>query len=151
MRSKTNPLTRWLLATLIVAGLTAGAAWAAEGKVNINEADAGPADPGIVPDDVIYATDPNETVDLVSTITAFGTSSNFNGAYALDADFNPAFLAESGSGYGLDHIVQLGFVDLGAGFATGYESFSFKIKSDDLPNNTIVVKLEQGVSTATCC
>jgi len=40
--------------------------------------------------------------------------------------------------------VQLGFVDLGAGFATGYESFSFKIKSDNLPNNTIIVKLEQG-------
>jgi beta-glucanase (GH16 family) len=103
-----------------------------------------PSDPGIVPEDVIYATDPGEMVDLVATITAFGTTSMFDGAYALDADFNPAFLAQSGNGYGLDNIVQLGFVDLGAGFASGYGSFSFKIKSDDLPNNTIIVKLEQG-------
>ncbi|MCJ7592669.1 MAG: hypothetical protein MUO51_15095, partial [Woeseiaceae bacterium] len=72
------------------------------------------------------------------------TSSMFDGAYALDADFNPAFLAQSGSGYGLDNIVQLGFVGLTPGFASGYESFSFKIKSADLPNNTIIVKLEQG-------
>ena len=79
-----------------------------------------------------------------ATITAFGTTSMFDGAYALDADFNPSFQATSGSGYGLDNIVQLGFVDLAAGFASGYGSFSFKIKSSDLPNNTIIVKLEQG-------
>jgi len=99
---------------------------------------------GVIPEDVIYATDPGEMVDLVATITAFGTTSTFDGAYALDADFNPSFQATSGNGYGLDNIVQLGFVDLGAGFASGYESFSFKIKSSDLPNNTIIVKLEQG-------
>ncbi|MDJ0938375.1 MAG: family 16 glycosylhydrolase [Woeseiaceae bacterium] len=104
----------------------------------------GPADPGLIPDDVIYATDPNETVDLVTTISPFGTTSQFEGMYALDPDFNPAFEAQSGSGYGLDNIVQLGFVDLPMGFATGYESFLFKIKSDDLPGNTIVVKLEGG-------
>ncbi|MDJ0938376.1 MAG: hypothetical protein QNJ00_01300, partial [Woeseiaceae bacterium] len=103
-----------------------------------------PADPGLIPDDVIYATDPNETVDLVTTITPFGTTSAFDGAYALDPDFNPAFEARSGSGYGLDNIVQLGFIDLPMGFATGYESFSFKIKSSDLPGNTVVVKLEGG-------
>ena len=38
MRSKTTHLTRTLLAALLVAGLGAGAAWSAEGKVNINEA-----------------------------------------------------------------------------------------------------------------
>jgi len=104
----------------------------------------GGAGTGVVPDDVVYATDPGEMVDLATTITAFGTSSTFDGAYALDADFNPAFQAISGSGYGLDHIVQLGFIGLPQGFATGYESFSFKIKSADLPGNTVVVKLEGG-------
>jgi beta-glucanase (GH16 family) len=103
-----------------------------------------PADPGIIPDDVIYATDQDEVVDLVTTVVAFGTSTTLDGSYALDADFKPAFLAQSGDGYGLDNIAQLGFIDLPAGFATGYESFIFKIKSDDLPNNTIIVKLEGG-------
>ena len=104
----------------------------------------GPADPGIIPDDVIYATDPGETVDLVATVSPFGTSSMFNGTYALDADFNPAFETLSGTGYGIPHIAQLGFIDLPAGFATDYETFSFKIKSADLPGNKVTVKLEGG-------
>ena len=103
-----------------------------------------PADPGIVPDDVMYATDPGEAVDLVATVSAFGTTSQFDGAYALDADFNPAFEVISGTGYGIPHIAQLGLVDLPAAFATGYESFSFKIKSADLPGNLVTVKLEGG-------
>ena len=103
-----------------------------------------PALPGIVPDDVIYATDPGETVDLTTTITAFGTTSQFEGNYTLDADFNPSFEAQSGSGYGLDHILQLGFIGLPAGFTSAYDEVLFKIKSSDLPNNSIEVKFEQG-------
>ena len=103
-----------------------------------------PADPGIIPDDVIYASDPDETVDLVATVSAFGTTSTFDGEYALDADFNPAFETISGTGYSIPHIAQLGLIDLPAGFATGYESFSFKIKSADLPGNSILVKLQSG-------
>jgi beta-glucanase (GH16 family) len=103
-----------------------------------------PADPGIIPDDVIYASDPGETVDLVATVSAFGTTSQFDGAYDQDADFNPAFEVVSGTGYGIPHIAQLGLIDLPAGFATGYESFSFKIKSANLPGNLITVKLQNG-------
>jgi len=109
-----------------------------------NPAGGGGADPGIIPEDVIYATDPGEVIDLVATVSAFGTTSQFDGAYALDADFNPAFEVVSGTGYGIPHIAQLGLVDLPVGFATGYGSFSFKIKSDDLPGNLITVKLEAG-------
>jgi len=83
-------------------------------------------------------------IDLVATVSAFGTTSQFDGAYALDADFNPAFEVVSGTGYGIPHIAQLGLVDLPVGFATDYGSFSFKIKSDDLPGNLITVKLEAG-------
>ena len=104
----------------------------------------GGADPGVVPDDVIYATDPGEVIDLVATVSAFGTTSQFDGAYALDADFNPSFEVISGTGYGIPHIAQLGLVGLPAGFAADYESFSFKIKSADLPGNLITVKLEAG-------
>jgi hypothetical protein len=109
-----------------------------------NPAGGGGADPGIIPEDVIYATDPGEVIDLVATVSAFGTTSQFDGAYALDADFNPAFEVVSGTGYGIPHIAQLGLIDLPAGFATGYGSFVFKIKSADLPGNLITVKLEAG-------
>ncbi|MEM8684367.1 MAG: family 16 glycosylhydrolase [Pseudomonadota bacterium] len=103
-------------------------------------------DPGLIPDDVIYATDPGEMVDLVTTITAFGTTSQFEGNFTSDPDFSPVFEARSGNGYGLDNIVQLGFIGLTAGFATGYDEFLFKIKSSDLPGNSIEVKLEGGGS-----
>jgi len=115
--------------------------------IGFNNGSGGPppgADPGVVPDDVIYATDPGEVIDLVATVSAFGTTSQFDGAYALDADFNPSFEVISGTGYGIPHIAQLGLVGLPAGFAADYESFSFKIKSADLPGNLITVKLEAG-------
>ncbi|MDX2412135.1 MAG: glycoside hydrolase family 16 protein [Woeseiaceae bacterium] len=96
--------------------------------IGFSSAGGGGADSGIIPEDVIYATDPGEAADLAATVSAFGTTSQFDGAYALDADFNPAFEVISGTGYGIPHIAQLGLVGLPAGFATGYESCSFKIK-----------------------
>jgi len=101
-----------------------------------------PADPGTIPDDVIYASDPNEIVDIVfgvdyTDFTPFGSGSVFDGEYAGDADFSPAFAVTTGNGYGAQ-VGQVGFLGFAAGFATGYATLDFKAKG--LNNDLIRVK-----------
>ena len=101
-----------------------------------------PADPGTIPDDVIYASDPNEMVDFVFGVdytgfTPFDSGSVFDGEYAGDADFSPAFAVTSGDGYGAQ-VGQFAIVGFAAGFANGYGTLDFKAKR--LNNDLIRVK-----------
>ena len=101
-----------------------------------------PADPGTVPDVVIYATDPDVPVDLefgvdYTGFEPFGSGSSFNGDNTSDRDFSPAFAVTTGDGYGAQ-VGQLGIVGFAEGFATGYASLQFKAKN--LSNNLIRVK-----------
>ncbi|MFU8896345.1 MAG: hypothetical protein ACNA8J_08155, partial [Gammaproteobacteria bacterium] len=102
---------------------------------------------GIIPDVVLYATDPAVTIDLVfgedyTALTPFGSGSVFNGNNTSDPDFNPAFSVTTGTGYG-PNIGQLAFVGFDAGFAAGYGTLDFKVKG--MSNDLIRVKfLEAG-------
>jgi beta-glucanase (GH16 family) len=98
---------------------------------------------GVIPDVVLYATDPNETIDLVfgvdyTSIEPFGSGSVFDNNNTSDADYSPAFSVTTGSGYGAN-IGQLAFLGFNAGFASGYATLDFKAKG--LSNNLIRVKL----------
>ena len=102
-----------------------------------------PADPGTIPDDVIYASDPNETVDIVfgvdyTDFSPFGSGSTFDNNVTSDADFNPAFGVTTGDGYGAQ-IGQFAMVGFATGFASGYATLDFKAKG--LNDDVIRVKL----------
>jgi len=91
---------------------------------------AGPGGGGITPEHVVYATDPGVTEDLAPpAIDNFGSGAVFDGAFAGDPDYNPAFQVTSGQNYGAG--VDVGFVAFNgyaAGFAAGYGTFEFKVK-----------------------
>jgi len=89
--------------------------------------DAGGADPGIIPDAVVYASDPNVTVDLAPPVVDdLGSGSTFDFFFAGDADFNPALRVLSGGdpigggGEGGDIAVNGGFE---TGAFDGWERF----------------------------
>jgi hypothetical protein len=85
---------------------------------------------GIIPEAVVYATDPGVTEDLAPpAIDNFGSGAVFNGAFAGDADYNPAFEVVSGEGYGAGaHVGFVAFNGYAAGFAAGFGTFEFKAK-----------------------
>ncbi|NGX15313.1 glycoside hydrolase family 16 protein [Wenzhouxiangella sp. XN24] len=113
-------------------------------RVYSGEESAGePAAPGIIPDDVIYASNPNETVDLVFGVDytgfePFGSGSTFNNNVTFDSSFSPAFGVTTGSGYGAQ-VGQYAIVGFAEGFAAGYERLVFKAKN--LNNDLIRVNL----------
>jgi hypothetical protein len=86
--------------------------------------------PGITPEAVVFATDPGVTEDLAPpAIDNFGSGAVFDGAFAGDADYNPAFQVTSGEGYGAGvHVGFVAFNGYAAGFAAGYGTFEFKAK-----------------------
>jgi hypothetical protein len=92
--------------------------------------DAGGGGVGIIPEAVVYATDPNVIEDLAPPgIDNFGSGATFNAAFALDADFNPAFEVSSGEGYGGGvHVGFVAFTGYPAGFAAGFGTVEFKVK-----------------------
>lgn len=96
------------------------------------EVSNGGADAGITPEAVVYATDPAVTEDLAPPgFDNFGSGAVFNGEFAGDADFNPAFQVTSGEGYGEGvHVGFVAFTGYAAGFAASYETFQFKIKAN---------------------
>ena len=107
------------------------------------EAVGDPAAPGIIPDDVIYASDPGETVDLVFGVDytgfePFGSGSTFNNNVTFDSSFSPVFGVTTGNGYGAQ-IGQFAIVGFADGFAAGYQSLVFKAKN--LNNNLIRLRL----------
>jgi hypothetical protein len=91
---------------------------------------AGPSGGGIIPDAVVYATDPSVVRDLAPpAIDNFGSGAVFNGTFAGDADYNPAFQVTSGQGYGAGvHVGFVAFNGYAAGFAAGFGTFEFKAK-----------------------
>ena len=101
-----------------------------------------PANPGTIPDVVIYATDPNVTVDLefgvdYTGFDPFGSGSAFDNNIMTDPDFSPAFGVTTGDGYGAQ-VGQFAIVGFAAGFATGYGTVDFKAKG--LNNDLIRVR-----------
>ena len=79
----------------------------------------GGADPGIIPDAVVYASDPNVTVDLPPPVVDdLDSGSTFDFFFAGDADFKPALRVISsgggGGGGGID-----GNIVINGGFETG--------------------------------
>jgi hypothetical protein len=85
---------------------------------------------GIIPEAVVYATDPTVVRDLPPPlIDNFGSGAVFNDAFAGDADYNPAFQVTSGEGYSPGvHVGFVAFNGYAAGFAAGFETFEFKVK-----------------------
>ena len=85
---------------------------------------------GIIPEAVVYATDPSVVRDLAPpAIDNFGSGAVFNGTFAGDADYNPAFQVTSGEGYGAGvHVGFVAFNGYAAGFAAGFGTFEFKVK-----------------------
>ena len=111
-----------------------------------------PADPGITPDNVVYATDPGVVEDLAPpAVDNFGSGAAFDLVFAGDADFNPAIQVTSGEGYGAG--VHVGFVAFNGytdGFAAGFENFVFKIKADAANIGAFEVKfINNGDTTQT--
>lgn len=113
-------------------------------RVYSGEETAGePAAPGIIPDDVIYATDPGETVDLVFGVDytgfePFGSGSTFNNNVTSDSSFSPVFGVTTGNGYGAQ-VGQFAIVGFADGFASAYQSLVFKAKN--LNNDLVRVRL----------
>src|SRR6056297_1402 len=87
---------------------------------------------GIIPDNVVYATDPGVTEDLAPAgVDNFGSGAVFDFDFADDPDFNPAIQVTSGEGYGAGvHVGFVAFTGYAAGFAADYENFVFKVKGD---------------------
>jgi len=104
----------------------------------------GPADSpdSIVPEDVIFATDPTVPAEFEFGVDytgyeAFGSGSVFNSTFADDPDFSPVFAVTSGTGYGAN-VGQFGIVGFTAGFASVYETLDFKVKG--MPGDVIRIK-----------
>ena len=104
----------------------------------------GPADSpdSIIPENVIFATDPSVPVDFVFGVDytgfePFGSGSVFNTSFADDPDFNPAIAITSGTGYGAN-IAQFAIVGFAPGFASGFGTLDFKIKG--IPDDLVRVK-----------
>ncbi|NGP54433.1 carbohydrate binding domain-containing protein [Thioalkalivibrio sp. XN8] len=92
----------------------------------------------IIPENVLFATDPNVPVDFVFGVDytgfdPFGSGSVFNTSFADDPDFIPAISITSGTGYGAN-VAQFAIVGFAPGFAAGFGTLDFKIKGipDDL-------------------
>ncbi|MBT8099368.1 MAG: family 16 glycosylhydrolase, partial [Gammaproteobacteria bacterium] len=105
-----------------------------------------PADPGTVPDAVVYATDPAVMEDLgpPGGIQNFGSGAVFDPAFAGDRDFNPVLATTSGDAYDPGN-VQVGFAAFTGymqGFASGFGTLDFKVKG--LPTGEIEVKFFGG-------
>jgi hypothetical protein len=85
---------------------------------------------GIIPEAVVYATDPSVVRDLAPPmIDNFGSGAVFDPVFAGDTDYNPAFRVTSGEGYGGGvHVGFVAFNGYAAGFAAGFGTFEFKAK-----------------------
>jgi len=92
----------------------------------------GSADPGITPDNVVYASDPAVTEDLTPPgFDNFGSGAAFDTMFGGDADFTPSIQVTSGEGYGAGaHTGFIAFTGYSGGFAGGFENFVFKVKAD---------------------
>ncbi len=91
----------------------------------------GGAGTGIVPQNVVYATDPGVTEDLAPAgLDNFGSGAVFDTMFAADADFNPAIQVTSGTDFGGAHVGFIAFTGYAGGFAATFDNFVFKVKAD---------------------
>ena len=103
------------------------------------EPPAAPADPGTIPDTVIYASDPGIVEDLpFPGLDNFGSGATFNTNSMSDSDFSPAIRVSSGTDFGGEDVGFVAFTGYSAGFASGFSTLQFKVKG--LPNDEIEVK-----------
>lgn len=108
-----------------------------------------PADPGITPDNVVYASDPMVIEDLaIVGLNNFGSGATFDAMFAGDADFNPAIQVNSGQDFGGEDVGFIAFTGYGTGFASGFGSFVFKIKADAANLTNFEVKFIGGTDTS---
>ncbi|MFU8833010.1 MAG: carbohydrate binding domain-containing protein, partial [Wenzhouxiangella sp.] len=102
----------------------------------------GGADPGIIPDAVVYASNPNVNVDLPPPVVDdLGSGSTFDFFFAGDADFNPALRVRSGgdTGGGID-----GNIAVNGGFETGtFDGWQ------PFPNNGVLAVVTDNPSSGT--
>ena len=90
------------------------------------------ADPGITPEAIAYSSDPGAVEDLgpPGGIQNFGSGGVFVDMFD-DPDFDKVLQVTSGEGYGAGvHVGFAAFTGYAAGFASGYETFHFKVKAD---------------------
>jgi len=104
----------------------------------------GPGDSAdsIIPENVIFATDPGVAVDFefgvdYTGFEPFGSGSVFNSTFADDPDFSPVFAVTSGAGYGAN-VGQFAIVGFDAGFAAGFATLDFKVKG--MPDDIIRIR-----------
>ncbi len=119
-------------------------------RVYEGEAPFVPADPGITPDNVVYASDPNVTEDLAPpAVESFGSAAVFDFSFTGDPDFDPAIQVTSGEGFGAgNHVGFVAFNGYAAGFAAAYENFVFKVKADAANIGAWEVKFINGGDTS---
>ena len=108
--------------------------------VRVYSGEPPPADPGVTPENAVFVTDPDAVATLAPAgLDNFGSGATFNTTFAGDADFKPTLQVTSGEGYGAGlHVGFVAFVGYNAGFAAGFETFSFKVKG--LPGDELEVK-----------
>jgi hypothetical protein len=109
-------------------GAAAGAKTYFFDDIAVDAGGGGGGGTGIIPEHVVYATDAGVTEDLAPpAIDNFGSGAVFDGAFAGDPDYNPAFQVTSGTGYG-PNVGFVAFNGYAAGFAAGYGTLEFKVK-----------------------
>jgi beta-glucanase (GH16 family) len=116
--------------------------------VRVYSGEPPPADPGDVPENAVFVTDPNITADLAAPmLDNFGSGAAFNQFYAGDPDFKPTLQVTSGEGYGAGvHVGFVAFAGYDAGFAADYETLTFKVKG--LPGDELEIKFFGSPETA---
>ena len=110
--------------------------------VGFSGAGGGTADPGTVPDFVLYST--SEPKDATwAALDNFGSGATFDEAFAGDSSFSPVFSVTAGGNYGpgvfVAFVAATGYT---AGFADGFDTFQAKVKGS--PDGRIEVKLIGG-------
>ena len=108
-----------------------------------------PADPGITPDNVVFASDPMVIADLpIVGLDNFGSAAAFDTAFAGDSDFSPAIQVTSGQGFGGQDVGFIAFTGYTAGFAETFQNFVFKVKADAANQTNFEVKFIGGTDTS---
>ena len=122
----------------------------AEMKVDYVRVYSGGRPGDILPEGVVYATDPDVEEDLAPpAIDNFGSGAVFDTAYAMDDAFNPAIQVTSGEGYGAGvHVGFIAFNGYAEGFAQNFENLVFKVKGDEANLDEWEVKFINGGDTS---
>ncbi len=103
----------------------------------------------IVPQNVVFASDPAVTEDLaIVGLNNFGSGATFDAMFAGDADFSPAIQVNSGQGFGGQDVGFIAFTGYAAGYASTFDNFVFKVKADAANLTNFEVKFIGGADTS---